>query len=439
MNRCGRVSLAPWLLAVALAPATVTAQPLTLHQAITQALAANPSLTGQRHQTDALALERNMARGRQLPSVEMQAGYTHYSDPMLVWPLHQIGSFPPLDQDVASAGLYLTLPLYAGGRLVAGEALAEQQYRAALHQYTASAQELAFNVVAAYAKSLQLHHLVAALTQRVKRLEAEAADVAQRLALGRAAPLEKMRIETQLAQARYERVQVQQGERNALALLAALLGSETPPELLEIETFPDATGALTLEAALAQARRQHPDLQRAESELAAAGHKLDIARGERLPSVNLLGNARRLEGVDSAGQDEWQLGVQLTWPLYDGNVRESRTSQVALQQQAAQAQRQAVADRLGVEVQEAWGGISTGKAQLATAQRAQQEADEALRIETLRYRSGAGTVTELLAAEAAQWAAQASLSQAHYDLTFNQARLLKVLGRLTPDGMTHIE
>jgi hypothetical protein len=91
-------------------------------------------------------------------------------------------------------------------------------------------------------------------------------------------------------------------------------------------------------------------------------------------------------------------------------------------------------NRIASEIEQAFGALSESRARLEAATQGETEASEALRIETLRYHSGENTITDLLGAESALWAATASRLQAGYDITVSQARLLRVTGELAPDS-----
>ena len=46
---------------------------------------------------------------------------------MIIVPIHEMGVFPSLDNDIFTSGLYAQMPLYTGGRLAASNNLARAQ------------------------------------------------------------------------------------------------------------------------------------------------------------------------------------------------------------------------------------------------------------------------------------------------------------------------
>jgi outer membrane protein TolC len=432
MKRLSRSFALPAVL-LALSATALAEEPLPLWEAMSRALQANPAFKGQQLDIDRQDLEQEIARGQHLPKVDLTAGYARYAYPSLVTPIRQAGVFPPLDRDIANIGLALSLPLYAGGRLVAGEALAEHNREAATQAVRASGQDLLFNVVSTYTKALHFRNLEKTLDLRIKALEREEKDIIQRIDQGRAAKLELIRLQTQLSQARHDRVIVRQGESDALSLLATLLGETGKiPAVVEVGRTAPVLPA-TMEDAIGRAQQQRPDVLKFQAQSKAAQDKVAIAQGDRLPQVNLVGKVQETSGGDWKGYDDWQLGVQLTLPVFDGAIRKNRVEQANLEQRQSRLALEDTRNRLAFEVEQAFGGLTEARSRLEVAIQGEKEAEEALRIERLRYHGGESTITDLLAAEAALWAAIVNRLQAGYDITVNQARLLRATGELSPE------
>lgn len=410
------------------------AELLSLREAMEHAAHTNPALRGQQAEVEKQTLEQDIARSQHLPRVDLNADYTRYAYPTFITPIREVGVFPPMDRDIANLGLALSLPLYSGGKLVAGEALATHNREAALQSLRAGEQDLLFNVVATYTKALHFRELGKVLDARIKALQQQEKDISLRIEEGRAARLDLIRLQTQLSQARYDKVSVAQGENDARTLLAALLGETGPlAPLAELgATAPalPATPAAGQERALAR----RPDLLKLDALGLAAQQKTAIARGDRLPQVSLTAKAQESTGSNWTGYDDWNLGLRLSVPLFDGDIRQRRVEQAALEQKQMHLQRDDARNRIASEVAQAFGALAESRARLDFATQGETEAREALRIENLRYHAGESTITDLLGAEAALWAATANRLQAGYDITASQARLLRAMGELAPDS-----
>lgn len=414
--------------------AVVAADPLPLWEAMERAVQSNPAIKSQRVEVSRQTLEQDIARSQHFPKIDLNAAYTRYAYPTFVTPIREPGVFPPMDRDIANIGLALKLPLYSGGKLVAGEALAAHNREASVQVLRAGGQDLLFNVAATYTKALHFHQLAKVLDVRIRALQQEEKDIGLRIQHGRAARLELIRLQTQLSQARYDKVSVTQGEKDALSLLAALLGEDGPAPTLSNLGATAPVLPVSVEEAIGRALQQRPDILRLDALGKAAQQKTAIARGDRLPQINLMTKVQETAGGNWKGYNDWQIGVQLSLPLFDGGIRKHRVDQAGLEQQQNALQQEDVRNRLVSEVDQAFGALSESRARLDAATQGESEASEALRIETLRYHGGENTITDLLGAESALWSATASRLQAGYDITVSQARLLRAIGELAPDS-----
>ncbi|HSH41828.1 MAG TPA: TolC family protein, partial [Arenicellales bacterium] len=159
---------------------------------------------------------------------------------------------------------------------------------------------------------------------------------------------------------------------------------------------------------------------------------LTIARGERLPEVDLVAETQTRRGDDWEGRDDWYVGMTLSVPLFDGGILRKRVNQAEFEQQRYRQRLRGVVDDVTTEARAAFGGLQTAEQRLRSARQSLDEADEALRIETQSYRAGRSTVTDLLSAEAERWTALANLNQAEYERFVADIRLYRALGRLAP-------
>lgn len=407
-------------------------EPLTLWEAMRRAAEVNPAVRSQQVEVARQALEQDIARGQHYPRLDLNGGFTHYGYPSLVTPIRQAGVFPPMDKEISTLGVTLTLPVYSGGKLAAGETLAAQHREVAVQALRSSGQDLLFNVVATYARALHFKQLGRSLDSRIGALEREERDIGLRIGQGRAARLELIRLQTQLSQARHDGLVIAQGEKDALSLLASLMGESRPVAVLA--DLGSTTPALpeSAEEAVDRALRQRPDILGLQAMGKAAEAKTDIARGDRLPQLNLVAKAQKSAGGDSAIYNDWQAGLQLSVPLFDGSVRRRRVAKARLEERQVQLMQEDARNHLAADVQQAIGTISETQARLAAAIQGEAEAGEVLRIETLRYDGGESTITDLLLAESSRWGAVASRLQAQYDITVSQARLLRAIGELAP-------
>ena len=190
-----------------------------------------------------------------------------------------------------------------------------------------------------------------------------------------------------------------------------------------------ALPVLDLPAAVLQRR---PDLRAAELTASAALATLQQRQAERKPRFTISGNlalqAATLSGLGGAGALVAGVATAVNWTLLDGGAGRA---QVAAQEAALESAR--VAWRAAVlaalqDVEDSLSALAGGRERVATLERADAAANEALKLARLRWQ--AGTVDQLLLLDAERTALSAadSLAGARTDLTSSHIRLLKALG-----------
>lgn len=408
--------------------------PLSLPEAIEQALAQNPAQVSRRLETERAAKGQDAARGARGPSLNFNTSATYYGYPALVVPIREVGVFPPLDDTIYDLGVALKLPIYTGGRLTQEVALADLSNQVAIEQLRQGRQELVFNVSSVYLKIVQLSKLEAAYAARIASLESQEKRVKLLVQVGRAPRLDLLRIGVQLAKARHDRLQVQNSREQAYTLFYSLLGREAPEVPAPLVSYAAADAAVgALEEFVRAAGELRPELRIARGRLASSEAQADIVRSQRLPDVSLIGVYReRTGGTNVDFLDDWNVGVQLSVPLYDGGVRRAQVEQAVLARE--QAQQTVEQTRLDIhkQVRDAWYAHAEAQSRAEVTARSVQEAEEALSIERLRYEQGVGLVTDLLDAESALLTAQADRLQGEFDLIITRVDLLRASGQLEP-------
>lgn len=178
--------------------------------------------------------------------------------------------------------------------------------------------------------------------------------------------------------------------------------------------------AQSLDAVIAAALDQSPDLAAARARAAGAAARLDQARAERMPTATLQGQIAtgRIDpggffglAADNVTPRSVQFGTEL--PLFTGGRIGAATAQAQAGVDAAHAGAEAVALELRVAVVRAYAGAIAARDNAASYDRMATALTEVLRQARLRFQSGAGTSTEVAQAEARLAEAQAAGAAAH--------------------------
>jgi outer membrane protein TolC len=434
-------ALVPWATALLMGglPAAAVPPALTLSEAAREALAAFPSVTAARAEQEVARAGVAEAEAQRRPSLGLSGNSTRYELPALVTPIHgfDFTNLPDFNRTLIQGGLRATYTLYDGGARAARIRQATAEMAAAEASLGTTEQAIVAGVAAAYLDALTLAEELAADRSRIGSLTAEAERVGQLLAVGRAAEVDRRRVEAALAAAqavettRAARLDV--AERELARLMGADAASTRAGRLAPLATA--AAPRPDREELRRQALARSPEVEAARRRLAAAEAAVAVAGSGRRPHLDLVGQELAFGSTQGDFTGEWNAGVQLAVPLYTGGATASRVARAEAARQAAEAGVRLA--ELGVErdLDRALASLDESAARRRSLEAAVASFAEVARIEKLRLAAGAGVQTDYLDAEAQLLGARADLAEARYREIGSRVELARVLGRLSPEWL----
>jgi len=416
---------------------------LTLAEALRGALERYPTIAAARASREQAAAAVGEARASLFPRLALDAQLTRYQLPSLVYPLHSLALTPPIapsalpvfDRTTGQGAASLSWTLWdfgaSTGRIRAARA-AESAAGAAVDATEAA---LLARVASAYLRVLTLEGVLHAQDQQLEALAAEADRVHQLLAAGRAARVEVLRIEATVTSARADRegtvADLEVAERD-LSQLANVPVERARGARLTPLRLRDSSAVSDRAAFLARAEAANPDLQQARQAAQAGLAQLDAVRATRFPELKLLGNWVDRTSSQAVFKNEWQAGVELSYPLFTGGQRTSQIRRADADYRVRAEQVRQAEFALEQSVDRALGALREAHARVAALATAAEQFDEVVRIRRLSLQTGSGTQTDFLDAETDLLRARASLVEARHAEIAARVELARVAGELTP-------
>ena len=192
-------------------------------------------------------------------------------------------------------------------------------------------QELIFSVLRSYSELLTLEKLKHASDQRLEFYRKEQSRIALLLTQGKATQLDQAKINTGYERAKFDRLGLDNAYDQNRIMLASLMSSDVPNSLLLSQFSVTPTALPTnLDAALNTAKQEHPVLAEALSKMEMAESKISIAKAAKKPQLSAIGNARAMSGGSFAVENEWQLGLQFSVPIFDGKIKNRNIQQARI-------------------------------------------------------------------------------------------------------------
>ena len=412
--------------------------PLTLDQGVREALARNPSIEAAEFRWAAARAAIGEARSAWYPQLALSAGYHRTDNPpqafMMILNQGRLDMTDPAfdpnrPEDTGNLNLTATARylLYDGGVRSRSVRMAARSAALAEARRDAVRNALAFEVVRAWYGVLQSQAFVALREVTIESIEALHAAARERFDAGATVRTDVLNLDTRLAEAQEQRIRAVNALELAVSALNTAIGTDwlTPGRLPLEAAMPEV--APVAEPA-PEAYRDRPEWRSAQLAVALAQTSLEQARGDRLPRVLAVGSLQRDGETLTDGVGSYAAGVVAEWEAFGGFRQTSAIRRALAEFQAAEAEGDAVRQRLGLELRQAALAARDAWQRLDVSARGEISATEALRVTRDRYRAGAVEVTELLMAQSAETAARTRVLTARYDYCVALANLRRAQG-----------
>lgn len=427
------------------APAAPVALRLTLDEAVERALVASPRLARLASLEAAAAAQARGASAERWPQLDLGASYARRSEvPELAiftptndpaQPVERVVVFPNI-QDNWRVRAEVALPLYTGGRLSGRVAAAGQAREAASEDVRAGRADLVLETKSAYWSLVTARESERVLREAIRSYDAHLDDTRNREQLGMAARNEVLAVEVERDRAELDRIRAEADASLAESNLQRLLDLPPASRVEPIEPLASApTARPEVEGLVAEAQAARPERRALAARVAAADASAGAERGMRLPQLALSGGYlyanpnRDIVPPTADWKDTWDIGVGLTWNVFDGGRRSAGEARARAQADAARAELVELDRAIRLEVTRRSLELRTAEARLAVAERSVVAAAESRRVAADRYREGVIPSSELLDAELAHERAALSRTESLAALRLAAAGLDRAVGR----------
>jgi outer membrane protein TolC len=431
--------------------ASVAQDPLTLRQAIDQALGHSPEAAVARADGREASAAATHARTLLLPQLNFTEDISRGDDPVYAFgtklrqrQFTQADFLPNALNSPQPIGNFATR---FSGSWTAFDSFRTQKEirRADLTKESASSsakavdQQIVLRVVEAYQSVLYAQREIDVARHEQETAAALLASVDEHVRAGLAVESDRMSAQVNVAARKEELIAAQGDLELAWAQLREAMGT---PELqasglkpIEPHTFPQ----LALEEEIATAAKMRPDLKSLGEAQSAQGSALGAAKSEFGPRVSAYGNWEEDRvSIAGSGGNNWVAGVQISVDILPLGKRAQLARESAAKQRI-DVQLAASGQHVRLEVSQAHIHRQTAELSLETAHAALDQAAESLRILRNRYSAGLATITDLLRAEDAERQSQSSYWHAVYGNALAYAEVLYTTGTLTPDAAEELQ
>ena len=400
---------------------------VTLQEAVRRALDVQPAMVQARGTQRNAGASGRSAWGAFLPTVTTSASAFRSNNATFV--PGDTSRLPPVYS--YSGGLNANIVLFDGFSRFANLRVASATADAAEAGFVNQRYQVAATTAQVFFTALANEELVRVAQAQVERARAELQTAVNKFQAGAATRSDTLTATVDLGNALLAALQAQANLATAEANLGRQIGVDQLVRAVPDSALPPLPDTTTLRASVLQAA---PLVRQAEAQASVTSAQLWSTRGQYWPTVTLSYNNNRT-GTQSPQLPllnnypetfSWRFG--LSWTLFNGFSREQ--SQVAASVAHDVARAQAADTRLQVNAQytQQLAALFTSWAQIAIAGADVAAATEAVRVQQERYRLGAGTLLDLLTAQANLTQAAVSQVQARYTYLIARAQLESIVG-----------
>lgn len=411
--------------ALALAPTLRAQTVLTLDDAVSAALSNNLSLRRADADVRAATEQRREAFTKYFPTVSATGTGIGANEHLIKMDLGGMGL--NLIKHGITADVSLLQPVYAGGRIAAGNRLARVGEEVSTLQRALTADEVRLTAETYYRNIVLLKEklrTIGRLEQQVDRAEEDA----------RAAVDAGVRNRNDLLQVQLRRGEVRTARlqaENALAtvrdLLAQYIGATAPVDVADtVLARPADPAALRVDAATAVAGTKEYGLLEKQVEAERLNYKM--TRGENLPSV-AVGGVYAYNNLLDKSANKLVGMVTLSVPISSWWGGSHAMKRQRIKVENAENTLRDNGELLAIRIRKGWTDLTEAYQRTLIAEESVEQSEENLRLNTDYYRAGTAPVGDLLDAQTLYQKARDAFAEAVTQYEIKKREYLQMTGR----------
>jgi outer membrane protein TolC len=409
-----------------------------LRDAIEAALKANLGIKRSQEEIHAAEAVRHSSITRFLPTLGTSYTYTH---------LNAARTFPSLlsgrdivtaPQDQYTFATTFTQPIFTGFGLINEYKLAELGLDRAEVSAKLTRQDVILDAKNAFFSVLKTQKLVEVAQQTVTSISSQK-EVAENFYKVGLSPLnDLLQSQVQLANANQQLTTARNNLEIARTQFNTVQRRPVNTPVLLVDELDYSGFQEGLDDCLATAQKNRLEIQVADLDIEVSEKQVKLTERDYFPSVNLTGTYARTgddwqahggEGItDSAG---WNVQATASWDFWQwGRTGYGRKEKLARLAQSKYRKTE-VQDSINLEVKQAYLRTKESEQNIATIEKAVEQARENLRITEEQYKEQVATQTDVLVAQTLLTQTMTNYFNALYDFKIAQAVLMRGLGRET--------
>jgi len=404
----------------------------TLDAGVKEAIENNWSVKAKEEKVSESAYAEKGAKADMLPQVSTSYTYYHLG---IVPSIEAMGfKLEMSDQNNYEWATSIKQPIFTGYALTSAHELAKLGIDQSKMAVELEKLDLALRVKEAYFNILKSDKAVGVEKSAVESLESHLSVAKNFYDVGMIPVNDVLKAEVELANAKHSLIKGENDARLARMSFNVLL-SKSVDETFDVEDIlvytpenPDQ------QQSLEKAMKARPAMKSLDISDEQIDRQITIAKSKYYPEVaasasySKAGDTPNVSGSNFSLSHQWQVGIGITWTLWDWNKAKSSVRQNETMKTELYKTRKAVEDGIKLEVKKAILDLKEAEEKIPAARKAVEQAEENLRVSEERYKAQVSTSTEVLDAQTLLSQARMNYYSALYDHNLARAGLLRAVG-----------
>ena len=413
---------------------------LSLSSCRDMALSQSESLQQAEHKYEQSRLDRKIANTAFLPKFDASATGTY------VFPDIDMMGMDLRMRGMYMAGITLTQPLYAGGKILTGKKLSKLGESIAAEQKRMTMMDVLVEADNAYWTLIAVRQKVKMLDSYKEQMDSLYTQVKTAVDAGLATENELLRIEASRSDILYQMQKARNGEDLCRMSLCRITGVDAQTKL----ELTDTTICVKEPGLLAADINGRPELNLLKHQMDATQKQIQMSRADMLPTVGLVagyayyGNIKLNSMVDAGNgimvpySQEFRDGIgavmlSVKIPIFQWGANLKKVKKAKLDFKNAELEFNKNSRLMNLEAQSALKNVYDGYQLIKTAETGLKQAEENLRVTNNKYNVSMALLTDLLDAQSQWKQAKSNLIEAQTQYKIYETEYLRATGRLNQE------
>ncbi len=353
------------------------------------------------------------------PQVSLRAGWQHSKNEAPARP----------STDSTSESLSVAKTLYDSGQRQLSEKSARESLAAAEARYESTLTEVAANIKAAFFRAQQAQALLLVRLETLAGYERHREKVESFVEVGSRPPFDITKAQVDVANARVDLISARSQLKVTLANLTRAIGAKAGISITGFEHIDLPGITANSKDELLQEALQRPEVRSADFQRQAAVYDVKNARSNLKPSLSASADYR-WSGNTTPQDRQWGMGVNMSWPIFDGSINKARIDSAKSQLDNSTASLENLRLSVTAELENSITNVSDAVERYEATNYLVQQASESLHLAEARYDAGLSSPIEISDARIEFTRARGNQIVSYFDGLIAWSELDRILGRL---------